>query len=115
MRSHRHLQAWQAARDVTLGVHRYGSSNWRPETAAAIEQLRRAALSVQLNLAEGFASGRGARCRHHFLIAYGSAVETTDILDLLVDLTPSTVLAELAAKSRETQALTLRLWQRSST
>jgi four helix bundle protein len=115
MRTHRELVAWQVARDVALGVHRYGAACWRPTLGAAIEQLRRAALSVQLNIAEGFASGRGSRCRYHFRIAYGSAVETTDLLDFLIELDArdDTELADLAAKSRRTQALTLRLWQRS--
>lgn len=115
MRTHRELVAWQVAREVALGVHRYGAARWRPALGAAIDQLRRAALSVQLNIAEGFASGRCPRCRYHFRIAYGSAVETTDLLDFLMDLDRSdhTELIELANASRRTQALTLRLWQKS--
>ena len=80
-----------------------------------LDQLRRAALSVQLNIAEGFASGRSPRCRQHLRIAYGSAVETTDVLDLLIELKPdaAATLQPLVALSHRAQALTLRLWQRS--
>ena len=114
MRTHRELIAWQVAREVALGVDRFGATRWRPALAVAIDQLRRAALSVQLNIAEGFASGRGPRCRYHFRIAYGSAVETTDLIDFLVELdTGSPELAELASNSLRTQALTLRHWKKS--
>lgn len=111
MQPHQHLRAWQKARTTPLAVFRYADSHWTPGRTAALEQLRRAALSVQLNIAEGYASGPGARCRSHLRIAYASAVETTDILELLRDL--GAELTVLVALSRETQALTFRLWQRS--
>lgn len=111
MQPHHHLRAWQKARATTLAVFRYADTRWTPGRAAALEQLRRAALSVQLNIAEGYASGPGARCRSHLRIAYASAVETTDILELLRDL--GAEVGALVALSRETQALTLRLWERS--
>lgn len=53
--------------------------------AAVFRQLQRSSLSVQLNVAEGYASGPGARCRHHMIIAYGSAIETDDLLEILSD------------------------------
>lgn len=77
-----------------------------------LEQVRRSALSVQLNIAEGYASGPGARFRSHLTIAYASAVETTDVLELLQDLNTDADLREAIALSRETQALTLRLLQK---
>ena len=115
MRPHRELVERQVAREVALGVHRYDAARCQPALGAAIEQLRRAALSVQLNIAEGFAISRSPRCRYHFRIAYGSAAETTDLLDFLMDVDRSnhTELIELANASRRTQALTLRLWQES--
>ena len=47
-----------------------------------MEQLQRAALSVQLNIAEGYALKSSKRFRNHLDIAYGSAVETSDLLEL---------------------------------
>jgi hypothetical protein len=64
VRSYQELLAWQRAREVVLGVHRYAARGWEPNHAAILDQLRRAALSVQLNFAEGYASGRSPRCRH---------------------------------------------------
>jgi four helix bundle protein len=111
MRSHRELLAWQKARATTLAVYQHGDSHWTPGRAAAIEQLRRSALSVQLNIVEGYASGPGARCKAHLRIAYASSVESTEILELLLDL--GSDVGTILAMSRETQALTLRLYQRS--
>jgi four helix bundle protein len=115
MRSHRELLAWQRAHLVAAAVHRYAAGRWRPNLAVILDQLRRSALSVQLNIAEGFAVGRSARCRQHLRIAYGSAVETTELLEFLVELDADDIptLRSLAQRSREAQALTLRLWQRS--
>jgi four helix bundle protein len=107
MKDHRHLLAWQKARATSLAVFRFGEHHWSPGRASAIEQLRRAALSVQLNIAEGYASGPGARCKSHLRIAYASAVETTDILELLQELGADA--ESVLAPSRESQALTLRL------
>jgi four helix bundle protein len=109
MLDHRSLRAWQKARATTLAVHRHADRRWEPARASMLEQVRRSALSVQLNIAEGYASGPGARFRSHLTIAYSSAVETTDVLELLQDLEPATDLKEIITLSRETQALTLRL------
>ena len=46
------------------------------------DQLQRAALSVQLNIAEGYALKTSKRFRNHLDIAYGSAVETAELLEL---------------------------------
>lgn len=52
---------------------------------AVFGQLQTASLSVQLNIAEGYASGRTPRCRNLLRIAYASAVETRDLLELLAE------------------------------
>ena len=46
-------------------------------------QLQRSSLSVQLNLAEGYAYGRSRSTLRFWKIAYGSAIETGDLLRLL--------------------------------
>ena len=56
----------------------------------------------------------GTRWQHHLAIAYGSAVETTDLLDLLRDLSdPRDRLDPLRAKSIEVQAMTLALLRKA--
>jgi|SRR5450755_3782872 four helix bundle protein len=115
MRTHRDLLAWRRAQRLTIEVHRYAALQWKPAWSAIFDQLKRAALSVQLNIAEGFASGPGARCRYHLRIAYGSAVETTELIELLETLGGPDIAAvrQMSGTSREAQALTLLLWKRS--
>ena len=111
MTSYRDLLAWQVARENALGIYRYADRHWSPQRAAALDQLRRAALSVQLNISEGQASGRGARCKNHLRIALGSAVETHDLLCFLRDL--GAEVDELIKTSVRVQQLTYRLWKSS--
>jgi four helix bundle protein len=115
MRTHRELIAWQRAHEVVLGVHQYGVVHWSAPFGAALEQLRRASLSVELNIVEGFACGRGARCRHHLRIAFGSAAESVALLDLLVELGAPALeqLIALQKVANATRYLTLKLWQRT--
>src|ERR1017187_1342844 len=85
MRDHTSLGCWQVALTVTAGVFELSVHHWTPPAGAAFSQLQRSTLSVQLNLAEGYTWRPGLRWQHHLRIAYGSAVETTDFLELLRD------------------------------
>ncbi len=108
MPSYRDIFAWQVGRDSALAIHRHADTHWKPQRAAAFDQLRRAALSVILNIAEGYAAGPGPRCRYHFRVAHGSAVETTEILDFLQALDGN--VGELASQASRVAAITYRLW-----
>ena len=107
MRDHKTLSAWQEARTVAIGVLRIGDAHWRPSLSAAYGHLYRASLSVQLNIAEGYAFGPSPTFCRHLGIAYGSAVETTDLLEDLEEtkLFPQGLFADLILKSRRVQAL----------
>ena len=85
MRNHKSLHAWQEARGVVVGVIALARSAWKPYAAALFSQLQRASLSVQLNIAEGYAYGTSPTCTRHLNIAYGSAVETGEILEIMLD------------------------------
>ena len=76
------LVAWQVANEVARAVLRLCRARWRPHAGALFHQLQRASLSVQLNVAEGYALYRPAGFRYHIRIAYGSAIETTELLEL---------------------------------
>ena len=86
MRTHHSLIAWQRANAFVLAVHRATAACWRPQYAEIISQLRRSALSVQLNIAEGYALQTDGLFRKHLTIAYGSAVEAVDALGVLIAL-----------------------------
>ena len=85
MRDHKSLVAWQEAHAVVLVVRQCCRRHWRPHASAVFSQLERSALSAQLNIAEGYAFGSTARFGNHLCIAYGSVVETIDLLDLLLE------------------------------
>jgi len=114
MRDHTSLLAWQRARSVAIAVIALSQEHWSPPAAAVFGQLQRSSLSVQLNIAEGFALAAPRLFRRHLLIAYGSAVETTDLLELLEDsgLAPAQRIQGPVALSREACRLILGLLRR---
>ncbi|MBL0180242.1 MAG: four helix bundle protein [Gemmatimonadetes bacterium] len=104
--------AWQLARENALEIYRYADRCWSPQRAAPLDQLRRAALSVQLNIAEGQASGPGPRCRFHLRVAHASAVETHDLSVLPAGSRGGSWPSD-AHRSVRVQQLTYRLWKSS--
>ena len=114
MRDHKSLVAWQVANDVVRGVLRACRLRWRPYAAALFDQLQRSSLSVQLNIAEGYALREHRRFCYHLRVAYGSAVETGDLLELALS---ERLLAEEEAQAmlshcHRTQRLLLGLLHR---
>lgn len=111
MRSHRKLIAWQRANELVLIVY---SRDFRPAGPAAyslFDQLRRAVLSAQLNIAEGHASGTPANFRRMLSMAYGSAIEAGDLLEvaLTCQLAPTELTQRALGLVTEVQALVLGL------
>ena len=88
MLSHKSLIAWQRANAFVLAVHRVTMRCWKPQYAAIIDQARRSALSMQLNIAEGYSLQSEGYYRKHLTIAYGSGVEAVDALEVLIALVP---------------------------
>ena len=82
MRGHTSLEAWKEAHAVSLGVLELSRTSWKPHAAALFSQLQRASLSAELNIAEGYTFGRSPSFTRHLGIAFGSAVETTELLRL---------------------------------
>jgi len=83
---HRRLRAWHAAHALALATYQ-ATARWpSAERFGLTSQARRAAVSVELNLAEG-ASRRGPReFARHVSIALGSLAEVEACLGLAVDL-----------------------------
>jgi four helix bundle protein len=86
MRNHRSLLAWQKAHSLTKMVIQLSLVAWKPVFAAIFGQLQKSSLSIQLNIAEGYAFGDSATFRRHLRIAYGSAVESGDLLNLMSEI-----------------------------
>lgn len=85
MRDHKSLLAWVEARTITRVIFRLTRSHWSPHAAELFRQLQRAALSIQLNIAEGHALGDRGRFGNHLAVAYGSATETAELVELAIE------------------------------
>ena len=81
IQSFRDLQVWQKSMDLVVDV--YGASEQFPrsELFGLTSQLRRAAVSVPSNIAEGKAAG-GQLYRRHVRIALGSNAEMQTQIEL---------------------------------
>ena len=82
--SHRTLRCWQTATALVDSVQEASKTCWQPRLREAFGQLQRSALSVQLNIAEGYSYGPSPTCTKLLRVAYGSAVETAELLELLI-------------------------------
>ena len=70
------LKVWEKAHALAIDVHRVVGTFPRMEGVALIGQLRRAALSIPANIAEGAGKPGNAEFRRFLHMALGSAVET---------------------------------------
>jgi four helix bundle protein len=80
------LLVWQKAHNFVLGVYRLTRSFPGNETYGLISQLRRAAVSIPANIAEGFIKRGKADKSRFFNIAQGSIEESRYYLILARDL-----------------------------
>ena len=92
------LNVWQAAHRVTVGVYKLTRTYPADERYGLSSQMRRAAVSVPANIAEGFARRAPRDKGRFYLFARASAEELKYFLILSRDLeyAPSSVLEPLA-------------------
>jgi four helix bundle protein len=76
VRSYRELIAWQKAMDLVENVYKTTSLFPKEELYSLSSQLKRAAVSVASNIAEGQGRKSTREFLRHLSIAYGSLVET---------------------------------------
>jgi four helix bundle protein len=114
MRDHRSLHAWQEARAVVLATINLARDSWKPHASAVFSPLQRASLSVQLNIAEGYAFGESPSFTRHLSIAYGSAVETGELLEIALEagIVPADIGVPLLTRNRRSQRLILGMLKR---
>lgn len=84
--THRNLLAWQEAMTLVEKVYRDTDSLPRHEWFGLRTQIRRAAISVPSNIAEGAARSSPAELVHFLSIACGSLAELETQLELAVRL-----------------------------
>ena len=81
--SFRDLLVWQKAMDLADAVYTATANFPRHELFGLTAQMRRAAVSIPSNIAEGRAIG-GGRYRHHLRIAIGSEAELQTQIELAI-------------------------------
>ena len=82
IKSYRDLDTWQVAMDLAVSVYQLVLRLPSCERFEMCSQMRRAAVSVPSNVAEGQASGPSPRYRNHVRIALGSVAELSTCVEL---------------------------------
>ena len=77
MQDFQNLEVWKKAHAIAMDIHRTAGGFPRRDGVTLTSQLRRAALSIPTNIAEGAGKGGDAEFRRYVRIALGSASETT--------------------------------------
>ncbi|MCC6262505.1 MAG: four helix bundle protein, partial [Bryobacterales bacterium] len=75
VKSYRDLRVWQQGIQIVKEVYRLVKKLPKEETYALSDQLRRAAVSIPANIAEGQAKQHTRDYRRHLTIAKGSLAE----------------------------------------
>ena len=109
IRSYRDLEAWQVSMRLAKECYCLTNRFPRSEQFGLSQQLRRAAVSVPSNLAEGNGSRKRQVYIHHINIALGSLAELETQLLLAVELGFATQVDTRAAEGLSAQAGRLML------
>jgi four helix bundle protein len=76
MESYQSLHVWQRAHKLAIVTLRETDVARQPRTWAVFDQLRRASVSVEANIVEGYALRSPRQFSKHLRIALGSAAES---------------------------------------
>lgn len=114
IQSFKDIVAWQKAHELALSVYKITNDFPKQETFNLVSQIRRCAVSVPSNIAEGFARKSLKDSKHFYIIAEGSLEELKYQLLLSKDLNyiNEAKYNELESLSQEVSKL-LGGWKRS--
>lgn len=79
------IQAWQKARELVKEVYSASNDGLFSKDFGLRDQIRRAAVSIMLNIAEGFARKTTREFSQFLVIAHGSAAEVQAALYVALD------------------------------
>ncbi len=111
LKAFRKLIVWQRAHELTLMVYKAGENFPKHELFGLTSQIRRSAVSVEANIAEGYALGTSPNYLRHLHISVGSLAETESHIEIAHDLEylSDPNYGKLAEKAREVGYLLSRL------
>ena len=112
--SYRELRVWQLAMDIVIEVYRVTRAFPAEEKFGLIAQLRRAAVAISSNIAEGRSRLGAAEFRRFVSIARGSVAEVETQLAVAVALgyTGADEIVSLSAKLDELSKMLFGLYRR---
>lgn len=79
------IQAWQKARVLVKEVYSVSNAGRFAKDYGLRDQIRRAAVSIMLNIAEGFARKTNKEFNQFLVIAHGSSAEVQSALYVALD------------------------------
>lgn len=79
------ILAWQKARELVAAIYETSSDGQFAKDFGLRDQIRRAAVSIMLNIAEGFARKSNREFFQFLVIAHGSAAEVQSALYVALD------------------------------
>jgi len=88
--SHTKLDIFKVSKSFVLNCYRETKTFPPEEKFGIVQQIRRAALSVHLNVAEGCSRRSAAERKRFYEIARGSVIEVDAALDIAVELNYTT-------------------------
>lgn len=85
-RSFKDLRIWQNGKNLTIEIYRLTDNLPRNEEFGLISQMRRAAVSIPANIAEGFNRDQTKEFKRYLPIALGSCAELETFIEIVKDL-----------------------------
>ena len=79
------IQAWQKARELVKQVYAVSNAGAFTKDFGLRDQIRRAAVSIMLNISEGFARKTAKEFAQFLVVAHGSAAEVQSALYVALD------------------------------
>lgn len=86
MKDFKTLKIWEYAHQLSIDIYQISKNFPKEELFGLTSQIRRAIVSIELNIAEGCGRGSDAELRRFLQIAFGSASEVECCILLIRDL-----------------------------
>lgn len=111
LKSYRDLEVWQRGIDLVAAIYRLTEAFPKEERYGLTSQLRRAAVSVPANIAEGYARPHRGDYLHHLSVARGSLaeLETHLVISVRLEIVQRESIAEVWNLSQEVGKMLTKL------